>query len=266
MLGRATRSVQLFSQGSLHPPATFPHCRSGQCTGLRGFHRSRSVMSAHIYSYTHRASDASSSSSHPVQPTPSGSDKTPSTVQVASHNQYKTPRLLPEHLNPDPLVQFKEWFTAALDPSDGQPQVKEPEAMTVGTVSKEGIPSSRVVLLKTVDERGFVFFTNYNSRKSSELAGQGGSDSVTNPNLSLSSSFVLRPSPFTDRPSSHWQLDGIARFIADPGDSLRIAQLLLARDLSTGPSHRSSRKSDEGRIDRIFLISTERKSDGRLGQ
>jgi pyridoxamine-phosphate oxidase len=72
-------------------------------------------------------------------------------------------------LDPDPLVQFNQWFRAALEPINGSPQVREPEAMAISSVSSEGIPSTRIVLLKTVDEKGFVFFTNYNSRKSREL-------------------------------------------------------------------------------------------------
>jgi len=93
----------------------------------------------------------------------------PSKVQLTTHNQYKTPRLLPSLLDPNPLVQFNQWFRAALEPTDGSPVVREPEAMAISSVSSEGIPSTRVVLLKTVDETGFVFFTNYNSRKSREL-------------------------------------------------------------------------------------------------
>ncbi|WVF67068.1 pyridoxamine 5'-phosphate oxidase [Kwoniella sp. CBS 6097] len=96
----------------------------------------------------------------------SGPDK----LHVTSHNQYKTPRLLRENLSPNPLIQFNTWLSSALKPTDDSPIVKEPEAMTLSTSTKEGIPSSRVVLLKTVDEKGFVFFTNYTSRKSGELS------------------------------------------------------------------------------------------------
>jgi pyridoxamine 5'-phosphate oxidase len=65
----------------------------------------------------------------------------------------------------DPIAQFRQWFEAAV--SAGLP---EPNAMTLATSSAEGRPSARVVLLKGFDERGFVFYTNYQSRKGRELA------------------------------------------------------------------------------------------------
>ncbi|WRT65352.1 pyridoxamine 5'-phosphate oxidase [Kwoniella shivajii] len=99
----------------------------------------------------------------------SSGESAPGKLHVTSHNQYKTPRLLRENLNPNPLIQFNEWLSLALNPTDNSPVVKEPEAMTLSTTTSKGIPSGRVVLLKTVDEKGFVFFTNYNSRKSGEL-------------------------------------------------------------------------------------------------
>jgi pyridoxamine 5'-phosphate oxidase len=68
-------------------------------------------------------------------------------------------------LDPDPIAQFQRWFADAV-----AAEVPEPEAMFVATASRDGIPSARAVLLKSVDERGFVFFTNYESPKSRELA------------------------------------------------------------------------------------------------
>jgi len=68
-------------------------------------------------------------------------------------------------LAPDPIAQFQRWFAEAVATG-----VSEPEAMCVATASPDGIPSGRIVLLKSVDERGFVFYTNYESPKSRELA------------------------------------------------------------------------------------------------
>jgi pyridoxamine 5'-phosphate oxidase len=65
----------------------------------------------------------------------------------------------------DPLELFREWFEAARVAG-----VPLPEAMTLATADAQGRPSARTVLLKGVDERGFVFFTNYESRKGRELA------------------------------------------------------------------------------------------------
>ena len=67
-------------------------------------------------------------------------------------------------LDPDPIVQFHEWFEKVLEAN-----LHEPNAMTLATASREGRPSARVVLLKGYDERGFVFYTNYEGRKASEL-------------------------------------------------------------------------------------------------
>lgn len=69
-------------------------------------------------------------------------------------------------LDPDPFVQFNRWFQQAHAAG-----VLEPSCMTLATVDKAGRPSARTVLLKNVDERGFAFFTNYESRKGRELAG-----------------------------------------------------------------------------------------------
>ena len=65
----------------------------------------------------------------------------------------------------DPFTQFGFWFDQALEAD-----VAEPNAMTLATATAEGKPSARVVLLKGFDARGFVFYTNYQSRKGEELA------------------------------------------------------------------------------------------------
>ena len=64
----------------------------------------------------------------------------------------------------NPFIQFKQWFQDAVDI-----KMLEPNAFVLSTVSAENKPSSRVVLLKNADERGFVFFTNYESRKGLEI-------------------------------------------------------------------------------------------------
>lgn len=68
-------------------------------------------------------------------------------------------------VDPDPIRQFQTWFAQALDA-----KLPEPNAMTVATVDAEGRPAARILLIKGVDARGFVFFTNYESRKGRELA------------------------------------------------------------------------------------------------
>jgi pyridoxamine 5'-phosphate oxidase len=73
--------------------------------------------------------------------------------------------LFEDDLDPDPLVEFRRWYRLAEE--SGVPQ---PDAMTLATATSDGVPSARMVLLKGVDDDGFVFFTNYESRKAQELA------------------------------------------------------------------------------------------------
>jgi pyridoxamine 5'-phosphate oxidase len=68
-------------------------------------------------------------------------------------------------VDPDPIVQFQRWFADAR--ATGDPL---PEAMNLATATRTGIPSARMVLLKGVDTRGFVFFTNHESQKGKDLA------------------------------------------------------------------------------------------------
>ena len=65
----------------------------------------------------------------------------------------------------DPLKQFKKWFGEAVDAG-----VPETDAMTLATASGDGRPDARIVLLKSFDQRGFVFYTNYRSRKAKEIS------------------------------------------------------------------------------------------------
>ena len=79
---------------------------------------------------------------------------------------YDREPLTESDLDPDPVKQFRAWFEDAR--SSGIP---EPNAMTLGTSDLAGNVSCRTVLLKAYDERGFVFFTNYGSRKARQIAG-----------------------------------------------------------------------------------------------
>ena len=64
----------------------------------------------------------------------------------------------------DPITQFEEWFAFAQNAN-----IYLPEAMTLATATSNGFPSARIVLLKQISQKGFVFFTNYESRKGCEL-------------------------------------------------------------------------------------------------
>lgn len=79
--------------------------------------------------------------------------------------EYSQQGLQESEVDRDPIIQFERWFNQALEA-----QLREPNAMTLATVTTEGRPAARVVLLKGFDHRGFVFYTNYTSRKGQELA------------------------------------------------------------------------------------------------
>jgi pyridoxamine 5'-phosphate oxidase len=79
---------------------------------------------------------------------------------------YERAELSEEASNSDPLLQFEQWLNEAISA-----EVPEPNAMTVATVAGNLRPSTRIVLIKGYDERGIVWYTNYDSRKGQELAG-----------------------------------------------------------------------------------------------
>ena len=77
---------------------------------------------------------------------------------------YREDGLFEPEMHPNPIEQFNRWMQEALDAD-----VQQPNALTLSTATLQGRPSARVVLLKHVQEEGFVFFTNYESQKSKEL-------------------------------------------------------------------------------------------------
>lgn len=87
---------------------------------------------------------------------------------AALRKDYSLRALRETDLAPDPFTQFGVWFEEAMKTVES-----DPNAMTLATASPEGQPSARVVLLKGFDAEGFVFFTNYRSRKSRELSANG---------------------------------------------------------------------------------------------
>jgi len=91
-------------------------------------------------------------------------------VNIAQLRQeYRLRRLLESEALADPISQFQAWFEEAV-----AAELPEPNAMTLATVTATHTPAARMVLLKHVDQRGFVFFTNYRSRKGLELAINAG--------------------------------------------------------------------------------------------
>ena len=84
---------------------------------------------------------------------------------AAARREYKRGTLARKDLDPDPIKQFAQWFAEAMEV-----QSLDAHGMTLATADKKGQPSARTVLLKKFDERGFVFCTNYDSRKGKEIA------------------------------------------------------------------------------------------------
>src|ERR1035441_6292438 len=85
---------------------------------------------------------------------------------------YASQVLLEDNIDANPIMQFDIWMNDAISV-----EIDHLNAMTLSTVSKDGFPSSRVVLLKSFDKDGFKFYTNYQSRKGVEL--------IENPNAAL---------------------------------------------------------------------------------
>lgn len=86
--------------------------------------------------------------------------------------EYKRGDLIEQSIPEDPIALFAQWFSET-----GAMNISEPNAMILTTVSKEGKPSSRAVLLKGLEQGSFVFFTNYESRKAQDI--------LLNPHVSL---------------------------------------------------------------------------------
>jgi pyridoxamine 5'-phosphate oxidase len=87
--------------------------------------------------------------------------------------QYETAGLDVDDVDPDPVVQWQRWHADAFEAG-----VAEPNAMTLGTVDADGTPDARLVLVRGAEERGFEFFTNYNSVKSRQLEALGAASAV----------------------------------------------------------------------------------------
>lgn len=86
--------------------------------------------------------------------------------------EYRAAQLSEKDVESNPILQFRKWFSAAVDA-----QLYEPNVMTLATADRFGKPSARIVLLKEFDNNGFVFYTNYESKK--------GQDLIENPQAAL---------------------------------------------------------------------------------
>lgn len=144
----------------------------------------------------------------------------------------------------DPIQHFRTLLAAAQDVD--RTLLPEPTAMTLATVGREGQPSARLVLLKSVDERGFVFYTNLRSRKGRELA--------VNPRAAL---------------TFHWQplevqvrIEGIAEQVDDAEADQYFATRARGSQIGAWASDQSEELAQAGDLDARFA-DAERRFAGR---
>lgn len=143
-------------------------------------------------------------------------------------------------VDPDPMVTFEAWFAAAV-----AGDLSEPNAMVVSAVGPQGAPSSRTVLLKGYDARGFVFYTNYESRKGREL--------VANPACSLL--FPWYPLHRQVR------IEGLAEQVSAEESDAYFALRPRESQLGAWASHQSSEVADRAELDASYG-EVERRFDG----
>jgi pyridoxamine 5'-phosphate oxidase len=139
--------------------------------------------------------------------------------------------LLESDLDKSPFVQFGRWFEEA---RQRQPQL--PEAMTVSTCGANGLVTSRVCLLKGFDEHGFVFFTNYNSRKGAQI--------TENPRVALCFFWVI-----LDR---QVRIEGAAVKTTEPESDAYFATRPRGSQLGAWVSSQSTVIPGRGDLDRRF--------------
>ena len=124
--------------------------------------------------------------------------------QTNARKDYSRASLVEREAAPDPFRQFAVWYDEAV--RDG---VVEPEAMTLATATLDGRPSARIVLLRGFDDRGFAFFTSYESRKGRELAA--------NPLRRIGLLLARTGAPGPDRGPGREDRDrGVGRLLPEP--------------------------------------------------
>ncbi len=150
---------------------------------------------------------------------------------AALREEYARGGLAESDLADDPMAMFRRWFTEAATAG-----LHEPNAMVVATADASGRPSSRIVLLKGLDERGFVFFTNAHSRKGEELAA--------NPRCSL-----LFPWHVLER---QVRVDGTATPLSRTDVAAYFATRPRGSQLGAWASHQSRVVSGRGELDDAY--------------
>lgn len=157
--------------------------------------------------------------------------------------EYAAGGLHEEDLEPDPLTMFRRWMQDSL-----RAGLYEPNAMVVATVDATGTPAQRIVLLKRLDERGFVFFTNYSSRKGEEIAA--------NPRASL-----LFPWQQLER---QVRVEGTVSRLSEAENDAYFATRPRASQLGAWASPQSQVVPDRATLDRRYDEVAERFGEGDI--
>jgi pyridoxamine 5'-phosphate oxidase len=144
---------------------------------------------------------------------------------------YQKSELTEESINSDPFRQLEEWLKSAIE--EGNP---EPTAMVLSTVDAKGFPDSRVVLLKEINSEGLVFFTNYNSKKGSQV--------TANPNVAVNF--------FWSKMERQVRIKGIAERIPEEYSVDYFKSRPIDSQLGAWASPQSQVISDRGILDKNF--------------
>jgi pyridoxamine 5'-phosphate oxidase len=164
------------------------------------------------------------------------SDGSPSTWSQM-RTEYSQRGLVEDDLDSDPLTMFRRWLGDAV-----AADLPEPNAMVLSTVSEDGQPGSRMVLLKGLDEWGFHFYTNLLSRKGQELAG--------NPACSL-----LFPWHALER---QVRIDGVASQLLREDVAVYFASRPRGAQLSAWASHQSSKLAGRAELEEAYAAAETR--------
>jgi pyridoxamine 5'-phosphate oxidase len=146
--------------------------------------------------------------------------------------EYRLQTLLEEDVSIHPIQQFEKWWEQAIES-----KIEEVNAMTLATVNAMGKPSARTVLLKGYDNNGFIFFTNFNSRK--------GMDMEENPNVCL----VL----FWKELERQIRIEGIVKKIEDTESDIYFHSRPLLSRIGAWASPQSKKIASREDLEKIFV-------------
>lgn len=157
--------------------------------------------------------------------------------------EYKTGELLENAIPENPMILFEEWFEEAT-----MADLSEPNAMVLATANARGIPSARVVLLKEINEHGFVFFTNYESKKGSQI--------LENPHVALVFDW--------HEIERQVRIEGVAEKVSEADSDTYFHSRPLNSRLGAWTSPQSKVLKDREQLENLLKDTTDKFSDGEI--